>query len=156
MVTSLRDRSEVIIWPMKDDNGKMTFEVGPIVTMSCHPWDSNAKKTLEQPTPDPSGTQWPEDLFCGKQPKIHLISTFDSSELTLPPFVEPSQTNESPIPGPSPSSESHEDIPAHEHEPEVAPMQSMEEPFGKSQLFLTFPLTISSFSHSTPLHNHHQ
>ncbi|MBW0506743.1 hypothetical protein O181_046458 [Austropuccinia psidii MF-1] len=45
-----------------------------------------------------------------QQPKFHLISTYDSSELTLPPFVEPSQTNEPPIPGPSPSSEPHEDI----------------------------------------------
>ncbi|MBW0529764.1 hypothetical protein O181_069479 [Austropuccinia psidii MF-1] len=32
MVTSLLDRSEVIIQPMKDGNGKRTFELGPIVT----------------------------------------------------------------------------------------------------------------------------
>ncbi|MBW0553725.1 hypothetical protein O181_093440 [Austropuccinia psidii MF-1] len=121
------------------------------------------KQTARKPAPGPSGTQWSEDLFCGKQPKFHLISTFDSSELLLPPFVEPSRTNEPPIPGPSPSSKPHEDIPTHEPEPEVAPTQSMEEPFGKSQLhffsssqlFLTFPLTISTLSHSTPLRHHH-
>ncbi|MBW0481607.1 hypothetical protein O181_021322 [Austropuccinia psidii MF-1] len=109
------------------------------------------KQTLRQPTPGPSGTQWLEDLFCGKQPKVHLISTFDSSELTLPAFVEPSQSNEPPIPGPSPSAKPHEDNMTCEPEPEVAPTQSMEEPFGKSQLFLTFPLTIS-----TPLFHHHR
>ncbi|MBW0590566.1 hypothetical protein O181_130281 [Austropuccinia psidii MF-1] len=43
MVTSLLDLSKVIIWPMKDGNGKRTFKLGPIVTMSCHQWDSNAK-----------------------------------------------------------------------------------------------------------------
>ncbi|MBW0560440.1 hypothetical protein O181_100155, partial [Austropuccinia psidii MF-1] len=43
MVTSLLDLSEVIIRPMKDGNGKRTFELGLIVTMSCHRWDSNAK-----------------------------------------------------------------------------------------------------------------
>ncbi|MBW0559539.1 hypothetical protein O181_099254, partial [Austropuccinia psidii MF-1] len=92
------------------------------------------KQTPWQPTPGPSGTQWLEDLCC-----------------------EPSQTDEPPIPGPSPSSEPHEDILTCEPEPEVAPTQSMEEPFGRSQLFffysskifLTFPSTISSLSHST-------
>ncbi|MBW0475076.1 hypothetical protein O181_014791 [Austropuccinia psidii MF-1] len=43
MVTSLLDRSKVIIRPMKDGNGKRTFKLGPIITMSCQPWDSNAK-----------------------------------------------------------------------------------------------------------------
>ncbi|MBW0582527.1 hypothetical protein O181_122242 [Austropuccinia psidii MF-1] len=42
MVTSLLERSKLIIRPMKDGNGKKTFELGPIVTMSCHQWDSNA------------------------------------------------------------------------------------------------------------------
>ncbi|MBW0512855.1 hypothetical protein O181_052570 [Austropuccinia psidii MF-1] len=102
MVTSLLDRSEVIIQLMTDGNGKTTFELGPIVTMSCHPWDSNAK----QPTPGPSGTQWSKDLFH-----------------------KPSQHNEPPIPGPSPSSEPPEDIATCEPEPEVAPTQSMKEPF---------------------------
>ncbi|MBW0519887.1 hypothetical protein O181_059602 [Austropuccinia psidii MF-1] len=50
----------------------------PVPSLPC-------KQTLQQPTPGPSGTQWSEDLFCGKQPKFHLISTFNSSELTLPP-----------------------------------------------------------------------
>ncbi|MBW0471763.1 hypothetical protein O181_011478 [Austropuccinia psidii MF-1] len=73
------------------------------------------KQTPWQPTPGLSGTQ------C---------------ELTLPPFVEPSQYNEPPIPGSSQSSESqlpsHEDTSACEPEPEVAPMQSMEDPFAHS------------------------
>ncbi|MBW0582427.1 hypothetical protein O181_122142 [Austropuccinia psidii MF-1] len=83
------------------------------------------KQTPQPLTPGPSGTQWSEDLFHSKQPEFHLISTFDSSELTVPPFVEPSQTAEPPIPGPSPSSKPHEDVPTCEPEPEVAPTQSM-------------------------------
>ncbi|MBW0587426.1 hypothetical protein O181_127141 [Austropuccinia psidii MF-1] len=87
------------------------------------------EQTPQKPTPGTSGTQWSEDLFSGKQPKLHLISTLESSELTVPPFVEPPQTDEPPIPGLSPSSEAHEDVLTHEPEPEVAPTQSMEEPF---------------------------
>ncbi|MBW0522446.1 hypothetical protein O181_062161 [Austropuccinia psidii MF-1] len=56
--------------------------------------------------------------------------------------------DEPPIPGPSPSSKPHEDVPNCEPEPEVASTQSMEEPFGKSQISLMFPSTISSLSHS--------
>ncbi|MBW0560946.1 hypothetical protein O181_100661 [Austropuccinia psidii MF-1] len=90
------------------------------------------KKTPQQWTPGPSGTQWFEDLFCHKQAKIPLlISTFYSSELTLPPFVEPSQPNEPPIPGLSQPSEPHDDALTCEPEPEVS-------------------------SHYTYLHNHHQ
>ncbi|MBW0539531.1 hypothetical protein O181_079246, partial [Austropuccinia psidii MF-1] len=43
MVTSLLDLSEVIIQPMKNGNGERTFNLGPIVTMSCHQWESNAR-----------------------------------------------------------------------------------------------------------------
>ncbi|MBW0490425.1 hypothetical protein O181_030140 [Austropuccinia psidii MF-1] len=99
----------------------------PVPSLPC-------EQNLRQPTPGLSGTQWSEDLFCSKQPKFHLISTFDSSYLTLPPFVEPSRTNEPPILGPSPSSKPHEEVPTCEPEPEVAPTQSMEEPFGDFQL----------------------
>ncbi|MBW0581798.1 hypothetical protein O181_121513, partial [Austropuccinia psidii MF-1] len=120
MVTSLLDLSKVIIRPMKDGDGKSTFELGLIVTMSCHRWDSNAKpprqdspipslpckQTPWQPTPGPSGTQWSEELIR-----------------------EPCQTKEPPIPGPSPSSQPPEDNMTCEPEPEVAPTQSMEEPF---------------------------
>ncbi|MBW0510523.1 hypothetical protein O181_050238 [Austropuccinia psidii MF-1] len=177
MVTSLVDQREVIIRPMKDGNGKRKFELGTIFTISCHPWDSNAKVRPNQPNPpqqhsplpslpckqapwqptaDLSGTQWLDDLFRGNQPRFHLISTFYSSELTVPPFVEPSQTKKPPIPGPIPYSKPHVHVPTCEPEPDVAPTKSMEEPFGKSQLFLTFPSTISSSSHSTPLRHHHQ
>ncbi|MBW0500682.1 hypothetical protein O181_040397 [Austropuccinia psidii MF-1] len=71
------------------------------------------KQTPRQPNPGPSGIQWWEDSFGSKQKAIpFLILTFNSSELTLPPFVEPSQYNEPPIPGPSPSSKPHEDVSA--------------------------------------------
>ncbi|MBW0520558.1 hypothetical protein O181_060273 [Austropuccinia psidii MF-1] len=71
----------------------------PVQCMPC-------EKTPRQPTPGPSGTQWLQDLFR-----------------------EPSQHHEPPIPGPGPPSKPPEDVPTHEPEPEVAPTQSMEEPF---------------------------
>ncbi|MBW0489365.1 hypothetical protein O181_029080 [Austropuccinia psidii MF-1] len=64
------------------------------------------EQTLWQPTPGPSGTQWSEDLSH-----------------------KPSQQNKTTIPGPSSSSEPPEDVLTCEPEPEVAPTQSMEEPF---------------------------
>ncbi|MBW0551591.1 hypothetical protein O181_091306 [Austropuccinia psidii MF-1] len=139
MVTSLLNRSEVIIWPMKDCNGERTFKLGPIVTMTYSPVPSLPRnQTLRQPTPGPSGTQWLKELFC-----------------------EPSRTKEPPIPGPSPSCEPPEDILTREPEPEVAPTQSTEEPFGKSPLlflhsyqpFLTFSSTISTLSCHSLLDN---
>ncbi|MBW0553988.1 hypothetical protein O181_093703 [Austropuccinia psidii MF-1] len=104
MVTSLPHRREVIIRPMKDGDGKRRFELGPMVTMSCHQWNSNTKtdffpllieqntpntpqqdspvhslpreQALRQPTPGTSGTGWSEELFRGKQQKFHFIFTF--------------------------------------------------------------------------------
>ncbi|MBW0527090.1 hypothetical protein O181_066805 [Austropuccinia psidii MF-1] len=123
------------------------------------------KQTPRKPTPGLSGNQWSEDLFCSKQPPFpFLILAFASSELTFPPFVEPSQYDEPPIPGLSQPSEPHEDTLTCEPEPEVAPKQSKEEPFGKSplhffhsfQLFLTPPLAIFSLSHYNGLCNNHQ
>ncbi|MBW0560282.1 hypothetical protein O181_099997 [Austropuccinia psidii MF-1] len=123
------------------------------------------EQTPRQPTPGPSGTRWSEKLFRGNQPKFHFIFTFtfESSVLTLTPFLEPSQTKEPPIPGLSPSSQPPEDDMTREPEPEVAPTQSTEEPFGKSQfhffnstqLFLTPPSTISISSRHSPLHHYH-
>ncbi|MBW0525003.1 hypothetical protein O181_064718 [Austropuccinia psidii MF-1] len=109
MVTSLLDWSKVIIRPMKDGDDKRTFELGPIVTMGFKCEKPNQPNPLQQdspvcllprqqPTPGLSGTQWLEDLFPSKQPEFHLISTFDSSDLTFPPSLEPSQTDEPPIP----------------------------------------------------------
>ncbi|MBW0564932.1 hypothetical protein O181_104647 [Austropuccinia psidii MF-1] len=156
MVTSLLYRREVIIWPIKDGNGKRTFELGLIVTMSCHPWDSNVKVssyfsslthlyscnhtkyfslTLEQnppnppqketpvpcmpceqtpwpPIPGPSGTQWSKDLF--REPSQHKEPPIQSSESQVP---------------------LHQDISTCEPEPEVAPTQSMEEPFGLAGIY---------------------
>ncbi|MBW0514293.1 hypothetical protein O181_054008 [Austropuccinia psidii MF-1] len=64
------------------------------------------EQTLRQPTPGPSGTRWLEDSSC-----------------------KPSQHDEPPIPGPSPSSKPPEDVSTCEPEPEVAQTQSMEESF---------------------------
>ncbi|MBW0576549.1 hypothetical protein O181_116264 [Austropuccinia psidii MF-1] len=141
MVTSLLNWSEVIIRPMKDGDGKRTFELGPIVTNGIQTPNFPREQTLRQPTPGLSGTRWLEELFH-----------------------EPSQTKEPPIPGPSPSSEPLEDVPTCEPEPEVAPMQSTEEPFRNSpllflhsyQLFLTFSSTISSLSRHSLLDNYHR
>ncbi|MBW0522838.1 hypothetical protein O181_062553 [Austropuccinia psidii MF-1] len=170
MVTSLLDLRKVIIWPMKDGNGERTFKLGPIVTMSCHQWDSNAKLSFLSP---------PYLIY------LHaIILTFfhyswsktpqqDSPVCSLPreltpqqptPGLKPSRTKEPPISGLSPSSQPPEDNTTREPEPEVAPTQSTEEPFGKSQfhffnstqLFLIPPLTISSFFCHSPLHHYHQ
>ncbi|MBW0512078.1 hypothetical protein O181_051793 [Austropuccinia psidii MF-1] len=54
MVTSLLNQRRVIIWPIKDGNDKRTFNLGRIVTMSCHPWDSNAKRPQDIPPMLPS------------------------------------------------------------------------------------------------------
>ncbi|MBW0531573.1 hypothetical protein O181_071288 [Austropuccinia psidii MF-1] len=99
------------------------------------------KPTPRQPTPCPSGTQWLEDLSH-----------------------EPSQHDEPPIPGPSPSSKPPEDVPTCEPKRDGAPTQSTKEALGKSPLlflysyhiFLTPPLIISSLSCYSPLCNHHQ
>ncbi|MBW0518905.1 hypothetical protein O181_058620 [Austropuccinia psidii MF-1] len=119
----------------QDGNGKRTFKLVPIVTHGIQmpkakPTKSPIpslprKKSLRQPTPGPSSTQWLEDLF-GKPP----------------------------IAGSSPSSEPHEDVPTCELEPEVALTQSMEEPFGKSQLhFFYSPFLQPSPAHPTLPHS---
>ncbi|MBW0540584.1 hypothetical protein O181_080299 [Austropuccinia psidii MF-1] len=74
------------------------------------------QQTPQQPTPGLSGTQWSEDLFR-----------------------KPSQHDEPPIPGLSQPSEPHGDTLTREPEPEVAPMQSIEEPLGK-YFFYCFPV----------------
>ncbi|MBW0511020.1 hypothetical protein O181_050735 [Austropuccinia psidii MF-1] len=84
MVTLLLDRSKVIIWPMKD--GDEQNQPNPPQQDSPVP-SLPHKQTPRQPTPGPSGTQWLEDLFR-----------------------EPSQTDEPPIPGLSPSSKLHENV----------------------------------------------
>ncbi|MBW0502310.1 hypothetical protein O181_042025 [Austropuccinia psidii MF-1] len=136
MVTSLLDRSKVIIRPMKDGNGGRTFELVLINQTNQIP----CNETLPL-------------LVC-------LASKLRSNR----PWAQVAPNDEPPIPGPSPSSKPHENVPTREPEPEVAVTQSMEEPFGKfqlhffcsSQLFLTFSSTISSFSHCSPLCNYHQ
>ncbi|MBW0578166.1 hypothetical protein O181_117881, partial [Austropuccinia psidii MF-1] len=71
----------------------------PVQCMPC-------EQTPLQPTPGPSGTQWSKNLFH-----------------------EHFQHNEPPIPGPSPSSKPPEDVATHEPKIDVAPTQSIEEPF---------------------------
>ncbi|MBW0514945.1 hypothetical protein O181_054660 [Austropuccinia psidii MF-1] len=86
------------------------------------------EQTPQQPTPGPSGTCWLEDLSR-----------------------EPSQTQEPPIPGPSPSSEPPEDVPTCEQKSEVAPTQSTEEPLCKKLIhFLTLPNFSSPFLQPSP------
>ncbi|MBW0521714.1 hypothetical protein O181_061429 [Austropuccinia psidii MF-1] len=96
MVTSFLGQSEVIIRPMKDGDGKRTFKLWPIITMSCHPWDSNAKKTWRQATPGLSGTQWWEDSSCAHPTTPHLVIIIDDMPVGSPP--PPPST---PVPPPS-------------------------------------------------------
>ncbi|MBW0509250.1 hypothetical protein O181_048965 [Austropuccinia psidii MF-1] len=85
--------------PKQQNSPNPPRQESPFPRMPC-------EQTRRQPTAGLSGTQWLEDLSR-----------------------EPSQHNEPPIPGPSPSSEPPEDVPTCEPEPEVAPMQSTEDPF---------------------------
>ncbi|MBW0592401.1 hypothetical protein O181_132116 [Austropuccinia psidii MF-1] len=105
MVTSLLDRSEVIIRPIKDGDGETTFELGLIVT---------------------NGIQTPKT----KPPKLQARVAPDGlRNYSAVSSQKPSRTKEPPIPGPSPSSKPPEDVPTHEPKPEVAHMQSTEEPY---------------------------
>ncbi|MBW0505416.1 hypothetical protein O181_045131 [Austropuccinia psidii MF-1] len=115
MVTSLLNRSKVIFQPMKDGNGERTSKLGPIITMSCHPWDSNAKNKTHQIPPNKTH---PFNVCLARKPRRN-------------PLLAQVEPNEPPIPGPSPSSEPPEDVATHEPEPDVAPTQSMEEPFAR-------------------------
>ncbi|MBW0564055.1 hypothetical protein O181_103770 [Austropuccinia psidii MF-1] len=112
MVTSLLDQSEVIIRPMKDGDGERTFELGPIITMSCHRWDSNAKFALQA---NPAATH--------SRPKWHLMVGG-----IIPQTLSNQKATYS---WPSPSSPPPEDVPTCEPEPEVAPTQSTEESFAR-------------------------
>ncbi|MBW0470879.1 hypothetical protein O181_010594 [Austropuccinia psidii MF-1] len=111
MVTSLLDRSEVIIQTLKEGNGKRTFALSLIVA---------------------HGIQTPK-IKPTKSAATRLSCYSYAFELTFPPFVEPSQHDESPIPGPIQASDSQ--LPSHENnltcetEPEVASMQSSDEIF---------------------------
>ncbi|MBW0469979.1 hypothetical protein O181_009694 [Austropuccinia psidii MF-1] len=122
MFTSLLDRSKVIIQPMKDGDGKRTFKLGPTVTMSCHPWDSNSKNKTHQ-------------IPCNKTLLflVYLASKLCGTQWLEDLFRKPSQHNEPPIPGLSqcskPQVPSNEDALSHEPEPEEATMQSTQEPF---------------------------
>ncbi|MBW0546159.1 hypothetical protein O181_085874 [Austropuccinia psidii MF-1] len=68
------------------------------------------------------GWRWQEDIRAWAECH-HVLSPMGFKCQKL------SQTDEPPIPGPSPSSKPHEDVLICEPEPEVAPTQSMEEPF---------------------------
>ncbi|MBW0554325.1 hypothetical protein O181_094040 [Austropuccinia psidii MF-1] len=107
MVTSILDWNKVIIWRMKDGDGKRTFKLGPIVTHG-----------IQTPKTKPT-----------KSPPTRLTCSMYASRANPVATNEPSQHNEPPIPGPSPSSEPPEDVLTCEPEPEVAPTQSTEDPF---------------------------
>ncbi|MBW0512430.1 hypothetical protein O181_052145 [Austropuccinia psidii MF-1] len=152
--TSLLDWTKVISWPMKDGNGERTFEMGLIITISCHPWYSKVKvrpyfsslthffshnhtnyfslpiehnpsNPLQQVTPVPP-------MPCKQHPRKPTPGP-SGTQWSEDLFCEPSQHDEPPIPGLSQSSKSqlpsHEDASTHEPEPEVALMQFTEEPF---------------------------
>ncbi|MBW0588530.1 hypothetical protein O181_128245 [Austropuccinia psidii MF-1] len=80
--------------PLEQKTPNPPQQDSPIPCMPC-------KQPLWQSTPGMSGTQWSEELFHGKQQHAipFLILTFESSELTLPPFLDPSQQNYPPITG---------------------------------------------------------
>ncbi|MBW0584402.1 hypothetical protein O181_124117 [Austropuccinia psidii MF-1] len=121
------------------------------------PSDGHFTPRLEKSDyPANEGWKWQEDIqawaYCH-----HVLSPMGFKR------QKPSQNDEPPIPGLSPSSEPAEDVRTCEPEPEVALTQSMEEPFGKqllhffnsSQIFITPPSPISSSSHHYPLGHHH-
>ncbi|MBW0470428.1 hypothetical protein O181_010143 [Austropuccinia psidii MF-1] len=118
-------------------NGKRTFELGPFVAISCHPWDSNVKLiSYFSSFTHFSSHNNTNFLFSPIEPNLQNPPQQDTpvphmpcDELTLPLFVEPSQCDEPPMPGPSPSSKPHEDVSARGPKSEVAPTQSSEEPF---------------------------
>ncbi|MBW0507205.1 hypothetical protein O181_046920 [Austropuccinia psidii MF-1] len=112
MVTSHLDRSKVIIRPMKDGNGERTFELGPIVTMSCHPWDSNAKNKTHlipptrlthsmyafptcEPEPEVAPTQSTEEPFAHPATPCSVIIIDDMPVRSLTPPPSPSVTSPS-------------------------------------------------------------
>ncbi|MBW0499658.1 hypothetical protein O181_039373 [Austropuccinia psidii MF-1] len=77
--------------------------------------------------------------LLGHHPMV--TSLLDWSKVIIWPMKdgnEPSQHKEPPIPGPSPSSKPPEEVPTCELEAEVAPMQSMEDPFGIYRLTTEF------------------
>ncbi|MBW0530035.1 hypothetical protein O181_069750 [Austropuccinia psidii MF-1] len=135
MVTSLLDRSNMIIGPMKDGDGKRQFELGPIITMSCHPWYSNAKVFF-----------FLLISFLFMQSYLLFSITHRTKTTKSPPTrltrsmyalqANPAATHSWPEWHPivgglihCPSSEPPEDVPTCEPQPEVAPTKSMEEPF---------------------------
>ncbi|MBW0565175.1 hypothetical protein O181_104890 [Austropuccinia psidii MF-1] len=129
---------------------KLTKSLATRLSHSLYSVQGNSTATNSRP-------ELSEDLFCGKKQAIPLlILTFDSYELTLPPFVQTSQYNEPLIPGSSQSSKSQ--LPSHEDaltcEPglEMAPMKSKEDPFGK---FPTFTHPSFQLILLPPLHNNH-
>ncbi|MBW0520194.1 hypothetical protein O181_059909 [Austropuccinia psidii MF-1] len=120
MVTSLLDWSKVIIRPMKDGDGKRTFKLGPIVTHG-----------IQMPKTKP--TKSPPTRLTHSMYALQAKPAATHSRPKWHPMVggQPSQHNEPPIPGPSPSSKPPEDILTCKPEPEVAPKQSTEEPFAR-------------------------
>ncbi|MBW0543958.1 hypothetical protein O181_083673 [Austropuccinia psidii MF-1] len=93
MVTSLLDLSEVIIWRMKDGDGKRTFKLGLIVTMSCHRWDSNAKNKTHLIPPNKTLPFLNPQFLARVHPPNHLRTL----RLEPEPEVAPTQSTEKPF-----------------------------------------------------------
>ncbi|MBW0567531.1 hypothetical protein O181_107246 [Austropuccinia psidii MF-1] len=126
MVTSLLEQRKVIIWPMKDGDGKRTFELGPIVTHEIQMPNFPHKQTPRQPTPEPSQMDEPpipglvpsskphEDIpTCEPESEVapkqsmeeafafpntpHSVITIDNMPVgSLPPSAPKNPTNSSP------------------------------------------------------------
>ncbi|MBW0465579.1 hypothetical protein O181_005294 [Austropuccinia psidii MF-1] len=123
MVTSILDQRKLIIQTKKDGNDKRTFKLGLIITISCHPSDSNAKA----PNPPQQDSLVPCMLHKQTMQNPLQVQVQPNGWCTYSAVRKPSQRDEPPIPGLSQSSESqlpsHEDISTCEPEPGVAPPQ---------------------------------
>ncbi|MBW0502622.1 hypothetical protein O181_042337 [Austropuccinia psidii MF-1] len=138
MVTSLLDWHQVIIWPMKDGDGKRTFKFGPTVSIgfkhevsflfrSCNHTDFFPLH-IEQNPPNPPQQDSPVPCMLREQAPWQPTPGPSGTQWSEDLSHEPSQHNEPPIPGLSASSKLPEDVLSCEPEPEVASTQSMEKP----------------------------
>ncbi|MBW0560883.1 hypothetical protein O181_100598, partial [Austropuccinia psidii MF-1] len=95
MVTSLLNRSKVIMRPMKDGDGKRTFKLGPIVTNGIQMPNLPCKQTLQQPTPGPKPSQTEEPPIPGPSPSTQAPEDIPTCEPG--PEVAPKQSTEEPF-----------------------------------------------------------
>ncbi|MBW0530815.1 hypothetical protein O181_070530 [Austropuccinia psidii MF-1] len=139
IVTSLIDQIRVIIWAMKDGDGKRTFELWMMVTMSCHPWDSSTKsKThlipLEKTLPFP--------VCLASKLRCNPLQAQVGPNSRRTYSASPPNTMSCPLVPPALSEVPASHVPltendsTHEPEPDVSRVQSTEDPLGKYKIFL--------------------